>query len=159
MRTCMEDYELFCQQKYLDIYAKTFSSLRDDYINRHNGSLPSDKKEAEFETSSQKEAMKQTFVEAILEYPHMNPSPIWRAVRVAHMYRKSRISDLSIIENVISADQSWKKSSGHAFEEVIKDYCNVALSGTNVEIVLQRDLTILISEHQLDNEEEDYDWL
>ena len=39
----------------------------------------------------------------------------------ALLFRKSGISDLDTINKVISADQSWKKSSGHAFEEMVKD--------------------------------------
>ena len=154
----MASYDKFCQEKYLAIYEKTYNTLLKDYKDKTARKV-SDSKQTEFENASQKEAMKQTIVEALLEYPTVNPSELWKSVKVAHIYRKSKISDLSIIENVISSEQSWKKSSGHAFEEVIKDYANVALSGTNVRIILQRDLSALIESNYLDNEVEDYNWL
>jgi len=39
-----------------------------------------------------------------------------------------------------------KKSSGHAFEEIIKDIGNLSLKQYGVEIILQRDLSLLLFE-------------
>ena len=60
---------------------------------------------------------------------------------------------------MISADQSWKKSSGHAFEELIKVLGTAALQSNGIEIVLQRDLNTLIKDGKLDNEVRDIAWL
>lgn len=159
MNTYMEDYEKYCKDKYLSIFKSTYDGLVNSYLNGGRNRVLSDTKKDEFETTAQKEAMKQTIVEALLEYDDVSSSNLWRAVQKAHMYRKSGIVDLDVIQNVISADQSWKKSSGHAFEEVIKDYATVALAGTGIEVVLQRDLTSMLANHELANQQRDYDWL
>lgn len=44
------------------------------------------------------------------------------------------------------------KSSGHAFEEMVKELASLALHGTGVEIILQRDLNTLIKADELANE-------
>ena len=86
------------------------------------------------------------------EYPDEPVAELWSAIYRAHLFRKSGISDLETINKVISADQSWKKSSGHAFEEMVKELASLALYGTGVEIILQRDLNTLIKANELANE-------
>ena len=73
--------------------------------------------------------------------------------------RKSGIDDAEIIEKVIKADQSWKKSSGHAFEEMVKLLANAALEDTDIEIMLQRDLSTILKAGELANEPRDISWL
>ena len=155
----MESYEKFCQEKYLEIFTDKYTELVDAYMASPRHTELPDTKSKEFETAAQKVAMKQTIVEALLEFPTIPSAKLWRSVRIAHMHRKSKISDLSIIENVISADQSWKKSSGHAFEEVIKEYASVALAGNNIEIILQRDMTVMLDNGTLANDARDLTWL
>ena len=155
----MESYEKFCQEKYLDIFTKKYNGLVDAYMESPSHTELPDTKSKEFETAAQKTAMKQTIVEALLEFPGIASAKLWRSVRIAHMHRKSKISDLSVIENVISADQSWKKSSGHAFEEVIKEYASVALASDNIEIILQRDMTAMLDDGTLANDARDLAWL
>ena len=155
----MEDYEVFCQETYLKIFDRTYNEMVSTYLSGGRNRTLSDTKQNEFEVAAQKEAMKQTIVEALIDYDNISSSNLWRAVRKAHMYRKSGVSDLDVIEEVVSADQSWKKSSGHAFEEVIKDYATVALAGTDIEVVLQRDLTTMLANQELSNQQRDYDWL
>lgn len=89
----------------------------------------------------------------------MQVAELWKAIYRAHLFRKSGISDLDTISKVISADQSWKKSSGHAFEEMVKDLSSLALYGTDVEIILQRDLNTLIKAGEIYNEPRDISWL
>lgn len=69
------------------------------------------------------------------------------------------MDDAGTITKVIRADQSWKKSSGHAFEEMIQSLATAALSGTGIEILLQRDLNTLIKAGEIANEQRDIDWL
>ena len=61
--------------------------------------------------------------------------------------------------DVYSADQSWKKSSGHAFEEMIKLLGTNSLRNNCIEIVLQRDLNTLIRSGEIYNEPRDMSWL
>ena len=93
------------------------------------------------------------------KYPSVEPAAIWRGIYEIHVHRKSGIDDAEIIDKVIKADQSWKKSSGHAFEEMVKLLANAALEGTNIEILLQRDLNTLVKAGELANEPRDISWL
>ena len=62
-----------------------------------------------------------------------------------HIFRRSGINvDEQTVAKVISAEQSWRKSSGHTFEELIKELANLSLQGTNVAILLQKDFNLLI---------------
>lgn len=155
----MESYEQYCQDKYLEIFNEIYNASVEAYVSNPRHTELSETKANAFEAAAQKAAMKQTIVEALLEYPDIPSSTLWRSVRKAHMHRKSKISDLSVIKNVITADQSWKKSSGHAFEEVIKEYASVALANDNIEIVLQRDLTVMLDNGTLANDARDLAWL
>lgn len=46
-----------------------------------------------------------------------------------------------------------------SFEEMVKELASLALYGTGVEIVLQRDLNTLIKANELANEPRDISWL
>lgn len=151
----MVDFNRYCKTSYNREYKKCYNQLMSKYP---NGKVPKTRLE-EFEPLSQKAAMKYTLVAGIRKYPTVEPSDIWRAIQVAHMYRKTGLTDLVLIDNVVSADQSWKKSSGHAFEEMLKEYANPVLKGTGIEIVLQRDLNELLKKKLLGNEVRDYSWL
>ncbi len=139
------------------------SFLHDTYgriFNEHLASPgASASKVAAAERSAQKEAIKLSVLRAMEKFPDIDPAQIWKAVYEVHVHRKSGISDGDTIAKVIAADQSWKKSSGHAFEEMIKMLANDALAGTDVEILLQRDLNILLKANELDNEPRDLSWL
>ncbi|MBQ6472102.1 MAG: hypothetical protein IJJ33_08975 [Victivallales bacterium] len=113
----------------------------------------------EAERYAQKEAIKAAILQGMRQFPQMDAAVIWRFVYEAHVHRKSGINDASIIAKVIQADQSWKKSSGHAFEEMIKFLANSALNNTNIEILLQRDLNTIIKANELSNEPRDISWL
>ena len=60
---------------------------------------------------------------------------------------------------VLELNDDWKKSSGHAFEEVVKILANAALNGTGIEILLQRDLNTVVKAGELANEPRDLSWL
>lgn len=116
-------------------------------------------KPEEAERHAQKEAIKSSILKAMKRYPGIEPAAIWRGIYEIHVHRKSGIDDAVVIDKVIKADQSWKKSSGHAFEEMVKLLANAALEGTDVEIVLQRDLNTLLKAEELSNEPRDVSWL
>ena len=86
-------------------------------------------------------------------------SLLWHSIYEAHVYRKSGISDLRVIQEVVSADQSWKKSSGHAFEEMIKELATLAMGDLPIQFILQRDLNTLIKAGEIANEPRDISWL
>ena len=113
----------------------------------------------EVERHAQKEAIKTSVLRTMEKYPQVEPALIWKGVYEIHVHRKSGLGDSETIEKVISADQSWKKSSGHAFEEMIKLLANDALVGSGVEILLQRDLNTIIKANELSNEPRDISWL
>lgn len=111
------------------------------------------------ERTAQKEAIKLSVLRTMEKFPNVDPACIWKAVYEVHVHRKSGISDGETIAKVIAADQSWKKSSGHAFEEMVKMLANDALAGTGVNILLQRDLNTLLNAGELANEPRDLSWL
>lgn len=154
-----QGYKEFCSK----IYEKTYQAER---VRIQYNLLAASKKEKvpesklkDMETQAQKEAIKQTTIEAMREYPTVEAALIWKTVYEIHVHRKSGIDDAETIAKVISADQSWKKSSGHAFEEMIKFLGTAALKNSNIEIILQRDLSTLIKAGEIDNEPRDISWL
>ncbi len=117
------------------------------------------RKPNEAERHAQKEAIKAAILKSMEKYPDVEPAAIWRSIYEIHIHRKSGIDDATVIEKVIKADQSWKKSSGHAFEEMVKLLANSALEDTDIEILLQRDLNTLLKAGELANEPRDISWL
>lgn len=111
---------------------------------------------------ARKYAIGQTILSAIKKYPQEDPVSLWQYVKKAH-YKNFLGFDVNLsdetIEKIISARQSWVKSSGHAFEENIKEECNNALKDTDIVVLLQRDLTPLIKKQKLSNFQHDIDWL
>lgn len=148
-------YYNFCLTTYQEEYSRCFDELK---ANHKNGSI-SEKQSEEFDREAQKSAIRISITKALRKYPDKPVAELWSAIYRAHLFRKSGISDLETISKVISADQSWKKSSGHAFEEMVKELASLALYGTGVEIILQRDLNTLIKANELANEPRDISWL
>lgn len=148
-------YYKFCLDTYQKEYGRCFDALK---LNHKNGTV-SETLSEEYDRESQKSAIRLTITKALRKFPDVPVAELWSAIYRAHLFRKSGISDLGIINKVISADQSWKKSSGHAFEEMVKELASLALHGTGVEIILQRDLNTLIKANELANEPRDISWL
>ena len=144
----------FCLDSYQEEYNRCFEALKAE----HKGRVLS-KLSDEFDREAQKSAIRLAITNALRTFPDEPVAELWSAIYRAHLFRKSGISDLETINKVISADQSWKKSSGHAFEEMVKELASLALYGTGVEIILQRDLNTLIKANELANEPRDIAWL
>ena len=149
------EYYEYCKKEYLKEYQQFLQQKQS--TDKGNGThvVPSD----DVDREAQKSAIRKSFVSAMRQFPKLPVEELWKSIYRAHLFRKSGISDLDTIQKVISADQSWKKSSGHAFEEMIKDLGNLALGTTAVEILLQKDLNTLIKAKELDNEPRDISWL
>lgn len=154
----MPEFKEICRQVYDQTYQAEKERLLHDAGQTEETALRESCRN-KIETAAQKEAIKCATIYAMRQFPGEAPADIWKAVYEVHVHRKSGIDDAAIISGVISADQSWKKSSGHAFEEMIKFLANAALENTGVEIVLQRDLSVMIKDGQLANEPRDISWL
>lgn len=137
----------YCLHCYLEEYERTTAELN------------SLSRQKNVEQEAQKAAIKQSFTKAMRHFPNDSIADLWKSIYRAHLYHKSGLSDIEVIQKAISADQSWKKSSGHAFEETVKELGNLALEGTDIEIVLQRDLSTLIKAGEIANEPRDISWL
>ena len=148
-----------CNSSYTYYYISLSDNLANEAIARSRSGSISDSRQREIETEAQKAAIKKSLFDMLSNYPEEDASELWRCLYEAHVHRKSGIDDPDTIARVISADQSWKKSSGHAFEEFIKETGTEALSGTGVEFILQRDLSVLIEGNELANQQRDVDWL
>lgn len=150
------DYKSYCSE----IYTSVFDKMMEEQIAASKvRSTISEKKMNEFEVAAQKEAIKQAIIKGLATYPEVNAALIWRAIYETHIHHKSGIDNADIIHKVISADQSWKKSSGHAFEEMVKLLASAALVDNCIEIILQRDLSTLIKAEEISNEPRDISWL
>ena len=145
----MNNVKDYCRK----IYNAAYQDKLAEYGN--GGAKNADKAERE----AQKEAIKTSIIEGMRHFPSASAEEIWNCIYEIHVHRKSGIDDSQTIKNVISADQSWKKSSGHAFEEMVKMLANNSLKGTGIEILLQRDLNTILKADELDNEPRDISWL
>lgn len=147
------DYKLFCKNKYLDIYARRY----DQYLRGRD----SDNAKKTSERYAQHDAMLITFQEAYDKYSSIvNAAQVWNAIYNIHLHRKAKIDDLSelneeIIENIISGAQSWKKCSGHVFEDYIVQSTVKRLIGYHIRFVLQKELTKMLKDEKIGNESED----
>lgn len=141
--------KMFIKSKYDETFAIEF----------HQGMKTKGSKPEDAERFAQKEAIKAAILYTMKTYPDVEPSAIWRSIYEIHVHRKSGIDDAATIEKVITADQSWKKSSGHAFEEMVKLLANATLRENGIEILLQRDLNTIIKADELANEPRDISWL
>lgn len=148
------NYKNFCKEVYNNVFSSTYQNLY-----QKCKSQPTEKLKKEFETAAQKEAIKQTIIYGLENFPQINAAEIWRAIYEIHVHHKSGIDNSEIISKVVSADQSWKKSSGHAFEEMVKQLASMALEDSKIEIILQRDLNTLIKADEISNEPRDISWL
>jgi hypothetical protein len=153
------DYKNFCTNTYMELFNKYYTPIFEAAIKHSNNGELQENKIFELDAISQKKAIMDTAVCAIRDYPEIEPALLWKAIYEAHVHRKSGIDDAAIIGNVISADQSWKKSSGHAFEEIIKSIGSSALKSQGISIVLQKDMSVLLKENFISNDVRDIDWL
>ena len=153
-----QDIKQYCVQTYKDFYKSEFDRLVAEALVKSPKTALADNKYNEIETTAQKYAIKQSIIHGMQKYPN-HVSLLWHSIYEAHVYRKSGVADPKIIQDVVSADQSWKKSSGHAFEEMIKELATMAMGNLPVQFVLQRDLNTLIKAGEIANEPRDISWL
>lgn len=148
-----------CYDFCLKTYELEYDNRMKVLLAEHGGKRLTATVNSDFDKEAQKAAIKNTITAALRKFPDEDVPELWKSIYRAHLFRKSGISDIDTIERVISADQSWKKSSGHAFEEMIKELASLALYDSGIELVLQRDLNTLIKANEIANEPRDISWL
>ncbi len=146
----------YCKEKYSTEYLSKKTELEGEVISA-NFRLTS-QKVAEIETASQLHAIKESIVDGMKKYPD-DIAKLWADIYKVHLYRKSGISNPVVVEKAIKAEQSWRSSSGHAFEQMIKELGTLVLEGTGVRYILQKDLNTLLKAGELANDPADISWL
>ncbi len=154
MKNKSQDYFSYCLNAYETEYQRCFDSLIGE-----KGDKASDKMKDEVDKEAQKSAIRVAIIDGLKQFEDAPVKELWADIYRVHLYKKSGISDTNIISKVVSADQSWKKSSGHAFEEMVKELATLALNSEDIEVILQRDLNILIKAGEIDNQPRDISWL
>lgn len=148
----------YCKTKYNLVYSEEKQRLEAQASHNSRSNTLSESKLKEIEAAAQLRAIKISMIEGRKLYPNYIPL-LWSCIYKAHLYRKSGISDPVIVQNAIIAEQSWRASSGHAFEEMVKELGSLSLSGTNIRYILQKDLNILLKAKELANQPTDIAWL
>lgn len=111
------------------------------------------------EREAQKFAIAESAKKVLQVYPLRLPE-IWRALNQAHICRKVGLKiSAAQVEKAISAENSWKKSSGHALEKIIVDLLNPSLLRIGITFYLQKDLTELIRAGRVTNPPRDIQWI
>ena len=142
---CTSTYNYMFEQKYLEDLAGRTSQ---------NAQVASERK-------AQHQAILYTFETAIPEYSSSaSITKIWNAIYRAHLLRKVNITDIDdldegVVDAIISGAQSWKKCSGHVFEEYVVRATKERLSAYNIRLVLQKELSQMISDGLISNDESD----
>lgn len=148
----------FSKKIYTETFNKEYKKLKEKYVGKSQKTHIPIAKEHEFENSAQLEAIKSTMITGRKLFPEDIPL-LWNSIYRVHLFRKSGISDITVLNNAIAASQSWKSSSGHAFEYMTKELANLALRDTPIEFLLQRDLSTLLKAKELSNDPRDIAWL
>jgi len=118
--------------------------------------------------AAQRKAIDKALVESLIKYsPDVSESDIWKEIGMTHKLNVAELSDFgvqeddqpAVIERVLSAHQSWIKSSGHSFERYISNIHSDALAKNEIRFILQSELTAMIRGNQLTNTQEDIEGL
>lgn len=153
----MMPYEEFCNDAYNRIYNNEYTRLL--------GGRTSQNAIVTAERAAQRLAIKETLKQSLDTYtPAQEAADLWKAIYIAHLKRKAGVNDLNrideqVIQSVISADQSWKKASGNAFESFIFEVANPLLEQQSIKFMLQTELTRRIHENEIHNDDVDIEWL
>lgn len=147
------NYVEFCKSTYNYMYELKYSEYLDGRTTKSALKI--------CERKAQHEAMLYTFETAISEYSNSaNITQIWNAIYRAHLFRKINITNIddldeNVVDAIISGAQSWKKSSGHVFEDYVVKSTAERLSAYNIKFVLQKELSQMISDKLINNDESD----
>ncbi len=154
------DYKTFIR----DLYRKTWE--HEFFIETEDRDSSAAKQAARL--AAQRKAIDKALVEALLKYsPEVSESDIWKEIGMTHKLNVAELSDFgvdeaeqpAVIERVLSAHQSWIKSSGHSFERYISNIYSDALAKNEIRFILQSELTSMIKGKQLTNTPKDIEGL
>lgn len=148
----------YCSKIYNTNFTTFYTQLYNQAINTARRGLLSKQKSESIEREAQSSAIKQTFLLGCSKFPNTVPD-VWNAIYCAHLKRKSGITDPNVVDKVISAAQSWKSSSGHAFEALVVELANNALQSSGIHFMLPSQITELVNLNQLGNDPRDIAWL
>lgn len=129
-----QEIKQYCVQTYQELYKSEYHYLLSNALSKSKKNDLADNRLNDIETAAQKYAIKQSIIQGMRKFPN-HISLLWHSIYEAHVYRKSGIADLRVIQEVVSADQSWKKSSGHAFEEMIKELATIAMGDLPLSLI------------------------
>lgn len=114
-------------------------------------------------------SIKETFKWGIINFvPEYPVEVVWEIIHETYLhYRLKEINfetltnadKMDIIKLSVSAEQSWKSSSGNTFETCIKEFMNPYLVENNIQFILQKDLNELIKKNNIHNCSEDINYL
>lgn len=160
----INDYKKFCAQDFNKIYDR----LYEKQLKKTRAKNP----KLVAERYAQKEAIKESFKNSLNKYSkEIEAADLWRAIYVAYLKKKSKLSGMinmddakeEIIEKVVSAAQSWKTASGHAFESVICDSINPIFEKTDeqygIKFILQKELNDWFNKGLIGNNLKHKEWL
>ena len=150
------DFKVFCR----DLYKKTWEQ---EYLLEYSDASSNAAKQAA-RLAAQRKAIDKVLVDALLEYsPEVPEDEIWKEIGITHKLNVAELDDFGIneedqpavIERVLSAHQSWIKSSGHSFERYISNIRSEDLDKNEIRFILQAELTKMIKEKKLTNTSDD----
>lgn len=149
-------FQIKCENYYTKCYEI-------NYIRFLNG-RDSKAAQTNAERDAQRVTIKETLKYGLENFPEIESAAIWNFIYSLHLKRKANLTSLAeldeeIIAKVISADQSWKKASGHAFEEFIYETLNPQLKDAEIKFLLQRDIHTMLNNGQINNDQADIEWL
>lgn len=140
------DYKELLLKQYIDFY-------EEDYLKANKSTNKN------IIRMIQKKVIIKTFLNAIEKYPEIEKKEVWKIINIAHVYKKSGETEYQKIKDIVAAENSWKKSSGHAFESIIEILCNKELEKENIKIYLQKDISTLIKDKKICNYDRDLELL
>lgn len=146
-------YKQWIVDKYNEVYER-------EYVRILAGRTSENAKTAA-EREAQHNAILETFKDGYAKYyGQVSAADIWYTIYSAHVTRKTGHFDSTslnedIITKVISGHQSWIKTSGHVFEHYVVEMTREELAKYNIRLVLQKELTEMLHNGQIQNEAED----
>lgn len=146
----------FCEKAYMDEWKKIEATLP---------SNASKSKSEAIRREAQRTAIDRAFVTSLIQYPDAEEELIWDLISDAHKLNLAHLDDfgidrvkrLMIYDRCISADQSWRKSSGHSFERYISSINTPEMEQNEVQFLLKSEVFNLIKQNKIANVVEDLD--
>lgn len=136
------------------------SRLIDRCVKLYDEQFEQSLKRGSTERDAQREAISKGFEISVSEFGINMSSQLWKALQSAHVRRKSgELIEPKIIKAVTSANQSWNKSSGHAFEQSFCAKLNKKLATLNdtpsIKFLLQREVSAALNSKLISNDTRD----